>query len=300
VTFYDNALMGRWMHWLNENVCGELLGVDPLREEPYVNCFALDPCRCDDEEFLANRGGDLDQNGCYAEIGFCDGIEGDEEAVATCRQNILDRTGMEADTLIFGTTMANDYPDDPDRTEGVYELAGLPTNLRLVVKVSGRISRWRDTYEYGLILERSEVDGEGRRTLDVNVITDGAWQTIPSSAGIAEPIPPEHGAVAGRVYDCGIEDGRGPGSLLGARVGFVQDAEKIAYFNGVASDTLPLPGQAYTNRDGVYAAIDVGAGPNRVAVLAMQDGEMVGAGVRDVYMLPYSVIIATFEGDWVY
>ena len=71
-----------------------------------------------------------------------------------------------------------------------------------------------------------------------------------------------------------------------------------AYFNGGASAARRQPGQAYTNKDGVYAAIDRQAGPNRISVLVKIEGELVNAGLRDVFLTPYSVAIATFEGNF--
>jgi hypothetical protein len=184
---------------------------------------------------------------------------------------------------------------------------GLPTNTFIVTKVSGRMSRWRDTYEFGVAIPADtlgdaptwttdESDDDWGR-FDLNVITDGAWRTIPQSAGVPDPTEPDAGAIAGTIRDCGTED-RGPELIRGARVGFIQDPTALAYFNGVSSDTLPQPGQAYTNKDGVYAAIDLQAGPNRISVLVKIEGELVNAGLRDVFLTPYSVAIATFEGNF--
>jgi hypothetical protein len=296
ITIFNQELYLRWMVWLNENVCGQYLDVDPRDQEPYVNCFALDPCRCEDEEFTANRGNAADSiNSCYAEIGFCDGIEGDSSALETCRANILARTGIAADTMIYGSTTSTPYPENPSRTEGVYEVEGIPTNTYLVSKVGGRLSRWRDTYEHGVFLRADEAE-DGAVGWSTNVITDGAWRTIPQSAGVPDPIPAEGTAIAGIVRDC---SGNTSAAVRGAQVGIVNDPVQLAYFNGVSGDNLPQPGQAFTNRDGVYAAINAPAGPNRVTVVVEDGGERLSAGHHDVYAPPQSVAIATFEGVYV-
>jgi hypothetical protein len=295
VTAYDEALLLHWLVWLDANVCGSLLNVDTRRQEPYVNCFALDPCRCNDAVFTGRRppAGDSVE-ACYAEIGYCAGIE-DAGLQARCRGNVLERTGLAADTLIYGFTVSQEYEPNPSRTEGVYGLGGVPTNTRMVMKVSGSMTRWRDTYEYGALIPADTVNESGVARFDVNVIGDGAWDTIPLSAGIPEPTPRQNVAIAGVVRDCSENNNQ---QVLGAQVGLTVDAVKIAYFNGSASDTLPSPGQGYTNRDGVYAAISAPAGPNRVSAAALQQGVVVSAGLRDIFATPYSVILATFEGSW--
>ena len=298
VTAYNQELFMQWSWWLAQEVCEEYRDVDLRAQEPFVNCFALDPCRCDDEDFTTNRGDAADSvEACYAEIGHCTALEDDAALLAQCRQNILDRTGIEADTLIYGSVSSTPHPDNPDRTEGVYEMENIPTNTLVVLKVSGSMRRWRDTYEFNALMRADQVDDDGYHRWDGNVITEGAWRTIPQSAGLADPIAPDATAIAGIVRDCGTDE-REPELVEGVRVGFVIDPETIAYFNGVSSDTMPLPGQAYTNTDGVYAALGAPAGPNRVAMVAIQDGEQVLAGVRDVFGMPYSVIIATFEGNF--
>ena len=298
ISFYDGQLFIPWINWLENNVCGELLDLDPRDQAPYVNCFGLDPCRCEDAEFTVDRGdASVSVNACYAEIGFCDGIVDDEELLATCQANILERTGSNATSFIYGTTQTEAFPDDPDREEGVYEMANLPANTLLVVKISGNIERWRDTYEFGVIGLSSMADGNNQIDKTLRAITDGAWQTIPTTAGIPYSVPPERGAVAGRVYDCG-ETGRDPARVMGARVGLVEDPAQIAYFNAYPEDLLPLPGRADTNRDGVYAAIDLPSGPNRVSVAVTVDQELMSGGARNVWIVPFSVSLSDFHGNY--
>lgn len=296
VTVYDQSIFLEWSVWLADNVCEDFRDVDLRGQEPFINCFALDPCRCDDEDFTAGRGDAGDSlEACYAEIGFCVALDDEPELQAQCRQNILDRTGVEADTLVLGSVLSTEHPDNPDRTEGVYAMDMIPTNKWVIVKVSGRMRRWRDTYEFNSILRADREDDEGAVRWDANVITDGAWRTIPQSAGMADPIEPDATAIAGVVRDCSPERNN---QVEGVRVGFREDPLAIAYFNGISSDNLPQPGQAYTNKDGVYAALGAPSGPNRVSLIAEQDGEFVSAGVRDVFAMPFSVIIATFEGNY--
>ena len=298
VTAYDQELFMKWFWWLAENVCEEYRDVDLRTQEPFVNCFALDPCRCDDEDFTANRGDAADSvEACYAEIGYCVALDDHPDLQAACRQNILDRTGIEADTLVLGSVKSSPDPDRPDRTEGVYQMENIPTNTPIVLKVSGSMRRWRDTFEFDALMRSDLVDDDGMLRWSANVITEGAWRTIPQSAGLADPLEADATAIAGIINDCGTDE-RAPALLEGVRVGLVTDPVTIAYFNGVSSDTLPQPGQAYTNKDGVYAALGAPSGPNRVSLVALQDGEQVSAGVRDVFGMPFSVIIATFEGNF--
>lgn len=298
ITFYDEELFIPWVNWLENNVCGELLDLDPRFQTPYVNCFGLDPCRCEDPDFTLDRGdASVSVNACYAEIGFCDGIADDEELLETCRANILERTGSNATSFIYSTTQTEPYPDDPDREEGVYEMANLPANTQLVIKISGNIDRWRDTYEFGVIGLSSLADDNDQIDKTLRAITDGAWQTIPTTAGIAYAVPPERGAIAGRVYDCG-EIGRDPARVAGARVGLVDDAVQIAYFNADPEELLPLPGRADTNRDGVYAAIDLPSGPNRVSVAVTVGQELTSGGARNVWVIPFSVSLSDFHGNY--
>jgi hypothetical protein len=71
----------------------------------------------------------------------------------------------------------------------------------------------------------------------------------------------------------------------------------LAYFNGNPNNRLPFPGRADTNIDGLYAAIDLPPGPNRVAPIILDgEGNFVRAGGRNVFQTPKSIIIATFEG----
>lgn len=295
VTAYDQELFIPWFSSLTP-VCDEFKDLDLRTQEPYINCFALDPCRCDDEDFTGNRGDAGDSlDDCYAEIGHCNVLEG--ALLETCRQNILDRTGIAADTFILGTANSEPYPENPDRTEGVYAISDMPTNQLIVLKVSGRMRRWRDTYEFNALLRAEKVNDDGDVRWDGNVITEGAWRTIPQSAGMPDPLEPDSTAIAGVVRDCGTDD-RNPEQVSGVQVGFTNDPLTIAYFNGISSDTLPQPGQASTNKDGVYAALGTPPGPNRVSMLTLVDGDRVTAGVRDVFGMPFSVIIATFEGNF--
>jgi hypothetical protein len=48
---------------------------------------------------------------------------------------------------------------------------------------------------------------------------------------------------------------------------------------------------------GLYAAIDVPGGPNRVSTAIYYDGELINVGARDLFLPPMSVGIVTFEGN---
>jgi hypothetical protein len=299
VTFYNQAR-------LLEDFLAKCQGIDDADER--YQCFRADPCRCEEE----NEGdqGAIDE--CFAGIGYCNGIQ-DAGLKAECQQTYAydgdnaDRDPSIESTLIYGHTVSFDVPEDDE--EGHFAVSGIPISTELVVKVSGREQRWVDTYEFGAIIREARDGDDGRvARADGNVISLGAWRTIPGTALVPGGIQDGNGAVAGRLYDCGMEgrsveadgqtrDASGYLGIENGTVGLLNDATRITYFNGNPNDTLPQPNRVTTDGLGLYAAIDVPGGPNRVSTAIYYDGELINVGARDLFLPPMSVGIVTFEGN---
>ncbi len=328
VTTYDEGLL---LPWLINLECNGLAD-DPSLEVEFAQCFQLDPCRCDelyaDEDdgtiedmkdsllfAVDEAGGELEIGSlaqCYAAIGYCDAIEpgADRDAcVARVRALSLD---ADAETLILGHTRSVENPDNADA--GLYTLADFPVNFRFAFKVSGRENRWRDTWEYGLFT-RGDLVRDGVVTIDSNAVSAGAWRTIPPAVGFPGGISDRNGAVAGAIRDCGSSsrtDRNGdadptPWNIVHGTVGiaFLDADTRLAYFNGNPNNKLPQPGRVDTDPLGLFAAINLPPGPNRVSPIictencgpdAAGEPSYVLAGGRNVFQTPKSVIIATFEG----
>ncbi len=319
VTLYDETAL---LPWLVNSECNLLAEED---EELYIGCFELDPCRCQEnydgttdlnEIMIEGAEAAMDAAGtpmridsldtCYSFIGYCTGIE-DEDEAAACRARVEANGLVQLDSLVLGSVRTTeDFEDseleDPEGTS-LYEFPNVSTNWRFAVKVSGRANRWRDTWEYGLFTRGDLVRDDDTLRIDATAVSAGAWATIPPAVGLAGGIDDTHGAVAGVIRDCGGAD-RNPWSIVHATVGIsFNESSVLAYFNGNPDDRLPFPGRTNTNVLGTYAAIDLPPGPNRVApVICTGDcadrEDYIFAGAKNVFQTPKSVIIATFEGTF--
>jgi hypothetical protein len=322
VSHYNETLLLPFLYF------SECRGLEADDEAAFIACFQLDACRCDNafgatppseatemvaaaEAALTNAGAadtiidSLEK--CYAFIGNCTQIT-DAGIKAACEQRLVDNALADGpSTLIYSHTISVADPADPTSDEeAYYETAvELPTNTRMAIKVSGRESRWRDTWEYGLFTPADLKNAEGFIRLGANTVSDGAWRTIPPAVGLAGGIDDTHGAIAGTIRDCGDPNRANPGPqrIVNATVGISFDGDsKLSYFNGNPNDTLPLPGRAATNSDGTYAAIDLPSGPNRVSPIICRpgttcssDADFVNAGTRNLFQTPKSIVITSFE-----
>ncbi len=288
-----------------EDVMTRCETIDPTDIPALEECFEVDPCRCD--------AGD---DACLLEIGYCGAIA-DSGMKAQCTQRWAydganaSRDPQKESTLIYGHMTSIVPPEDPGNdSEGYFAIPNVPTHTRLVFKVSGRKARWIDTYEFGPILtEVRDDNGTAWSPWGGNVISIGAWNTIPSTAFVPAGIQDGNGAIAGRINDCG-EAGRtidldgqtytidAPLPIANATVNLAHDGARLTYFNGNPDDTLPEPSRTTTNVLAVYAGIDVPGGPNTISNLGRLDGELVPLGTRPIFLPPRSVAIATFEGNY--
>lgn len=291
--------------------------------EQYIGCFQLDACRCDAyfgggdadpaiEQMIAGAEAALEIEGatntsvdsletCYSFIGYCAGIE-DATIRQTCVDRIRTRSGVEdAETLVLGYATSQENPDNEQA--GLFSIENFPTNRAFAYKASGRENRWRDTWEYGLF-SRADLARDGSMVIDSNIVGAGAWQTIPPAVGFPGGIDDRNGAVAGSIRDCGVAGEREPFNVVHSTVGiaFQTTDTRLSYFNGNLNNRLPLPGRTDTNFDGLFAAINLPAGPNRVSPVICTancdsaEAEFTFAGSRNVFQTPKSVVIATFEG----
>ena len=322
VSHYDETLLLPFLYF------SECRALETDDEAAFIACFQLDACRCDNafgatppseatemvaaaEAALLKAGAadpvidSLDK--CYGFIGNCAQIT-DPAVKSACEQRLVDNALAEGPaTLIYSHTISVADPTNPTNDEeGYYETtAEVPTNTRVAVKVSGRESRWRDTWEYGLFTPADLKNAEGFIRLGANTVSDGAWRTIPPAVGLAGGIDDTHGGIAGTIRDCGDPNRAltSPQRIVNATVGISFDGDsKLSYFNGNPNDTLPLPGRTATNSDGTYAAIDLPSGPNRVSPIICRpgttcssDADFVNAGTRNLFQTPKSIVITSFE-----
>lgn len=317
VTIYDEEVL---LPWLVNSECALLADED---DDDYIGCWQLDPCRCEEQfgdnpttvndGLVAGANAGLAEAGfdgfevdslesCYAYIGYCSAID-DAALRSLCVERLQTNSLSNAETLIIGHTKSTEDPDDIelDEPEGtsLFRIDDVPANLRFTFKVSGRENRWRDTWEYGMFT-RGDLDVDGVFTTGANVVSDGAWNTIPPAVGRPN-VDDRNGASAGVVRDCGSET-RNPWAIVHATVGIAfARGSVLSYFNGNPDNRLPLAGRIDSNVLGTFAAIDLPAGPNRIApIICAGDCEnrdnLVFAGGKNVFQTPKSVIIATFEG----
>jgi hypothetical protein len=309
--------------WLSNGECSQL--DSDADEANYIACYQLDACRCDawaagddDGEIAAmvdaaNRaletaGSDFEiaegsLEGCYAFIGNCIDIT-DPELKGICEGRVAANSGLsDATTLIFGHTVSTENEDGSEFAQ--FSIDNVPTNTIFAYKTSGRESRWRDAWEYGLYT-RADLVVDGSMRIDTNAVSASTWQTIPPAVGFAGGIDDLNGAVAGAIRDCGVEGGRAPWNVVHATAGFsfISAQTRLAYFNGNPNNRLPAGGRIDSNIDGLFAAINLPPGPNRVSSMACtancepgaSNPTYVAIGARNVFQTPKSVIIATFEG----
>jgi len=182
---------------------------------------------------------------------------------------------------------------------GSYELAGLPTNVPLVVMTrpadEGDAGDWHSTFMYDVVLVQDYVEGE-RYRFDPLIVGHGQWKVVPGP--FFTTIKLGNGAIGGRIRDCGItgEDGRSAWNLGEATVGFATPPGKIGYFNDKEEDSLPDPDRSSTNILGRYTGLDVPPGPNVVAANVQVDGEVVSLGATPIYVFPNSLAIVSLPG----
>jgi len=195
------------------------------------------------------------------------------------------------------------------KTHGTYALDGVPTNTRLVVRVRGLNpkDKWHDSYYWDTALFSDRIDDKtagsqpskyaGKDTYRSNptIVGEGQWTLVPNTIGI-QPIDLGHGVVGGRIRDCGKAGGRGGWAIHNAKVGLGVLPKGLAFFNDNEDNTVPVKTVTATDTLGRFAAVDLPAGPNRVAAAGWIDGKAVPLGGVDVFVIPDALMIVSLPG----
>ncbi len=128
---------------------------------------------------------------------------------------------------------------------------------------------------------------------DVRALAKDDYTTIPQVAYGAS-MRAGNGAVGGEVHDCGNV------RLINAVVDVDQNAvkagRKLTYFTDDEVKPLPAAGSRSTSTLGLYAAMDIPAGPVTVAAAGTVNGELVGVGFFKARIFANSVSSVTFRG----
>jgi hypothetical protein len=176
---------------------------------------------------------------------------------------------------------------DPSRFECVYEYPGVPTETELLIKTSG--AQWAELYDYNIFIRNEQVKA-GVWTHDVRALAADDYGVI-SQAAIGAPITGGHGAIAGEVHDCG--DVR----LVNAVIDVNTSRKALTYFGNDEAHPLPDLSGKGTSTLGLYAALDIDAGPVTISAAGKdKDGKMVGLGFLRVRVFPDAVTAVTFRG----
>lgn len=205
--------------------------------------------------------------------------------------------------------LKNGNPKQCVLTHGIYAIENIPTNTQLVVRVRKNKANadWHTSYLWDIVLFSNRTDAKGAAsqpakyintdTYRVNptIVGEGQWGLVTATIGLS-PISDGNGVIGGRVRDCGVAGGRGGWTLHNVKIGLSVAATGLAFFNDDEDNTVPDKNRSATDVLGRYAAVDVPAGPNRVAVAGTFDGKLTPLGGLDVYVIPNSLTIVSLPG----
>ena len=256
VTVYERDALLR--HWREDSRCMDV--ADPL---PRSACFGTSACDC-----AGLAGPDLTR--CEADAGPWIG-----------------------DTIVRGS-------------DGRFEIRAVPTNVPLVVKVTGERDgageprSWIDTYVWDTVARTDRLDtddnGEVSFRAYASVVSKVDWVTFPPVLGLTRGVTPGNGVVAGELLDCG-SDSRDPEPIIGAVLGSIRPAEVLGFHNGdpEAAIGFEIELKATANL-GIYGALNIPAGANRLAAVARIFGELELVAISDFFMPPGSAVLLNFQG----
>jgi len=200
------------------------------------------------------------------------------------------------------------------RWESRYSIAGIPTNTRLVVRVTGPSgmsdTTWATTVAFNIFLSTndractslSDTDcldksdaAHPKYQLNVSALSAADYVNIPTISGLSGGISQGDGAIAGEVHDCD-----------NFRVGNVEvvttpGADRFTYFNGNPVKTLPDASRAGvgTDRLGLFAALNVKPGAVHVETAGGKsagDTTLTSFGTFDAFVYANSVSIVNVNG----
>ena len=182
---------------------------------------------------------------------------------------------------------------------GLYEIPGVPTNTWLVMRakntVAGLETKWKDTYGYGVYIPADQVDADGKYKYNATMVSSSQWVLVPSTLMVPGGIKKNHGAVGGRIRDCG-NDSRSGYTVGEASVGLGNPGSANGYFNDNEDDTVPLPSRTATDMYGRFAIVDVPPGFNAISAAILKDGEITSLGKETFYLVPESLLVVSFPG----
>jgi hypothetical protein len=193
--------------------------------------------------------------------------------------------GMDPDTGAIGHTRSKTVARDVCFDLGHFSLEGVPTETRLVVRVTDQhVEKSRrqyvDTYQYNVVLRNDAIEDAAGAAVadpatycvgnpcfvhdDVNTVFETTFKTVALTAGVSRIEGDDdlydgtgQGHIAGELQDCTSED-----TLRNAVVAVDTPVKKLAYFNvgyppgvGNLEDPKVDQSRSRTNADGLYAAI---------------------------------------------
>ena len=238
------------------------------------------------------------QNGCM--LPLCnDGLGGRADDHKYCRDNGSGPSGGEC--------------SDRLRWEARYAVPSIPTNTRLVIRVTGPMgmsdTTWATTVAFNVFLSTSDractslsdtdcLDlsdaANPRYQLNVSALSAADYVNIPTISGLAGGISSGQGAVAGEVHDC--DNVR----VANVEVATTPQADRFTYFNGNPVMTLPDASRAAigTDRLGLFAALNVAPGAVHVETAAVKTlgDALTSFGTFDAFVYPNTVSIVTLNG----
>lgn len=185
---------------------------------------------------------------------------------------------------------------------GLYEVSGVPTNTKLVIRTrvpveasDGIKRKWHTSYAWNVYLFADKVAAGDRYHYDATIVSHGQWLTTPNTVGLPET-PPENGVIGGRVRDC-RKAGERPGwSIDDVRLSLGRKASHIVYFNELEDEPVTIKDRVVTNLLGRFAAMDIEPGWNVVTGTARVGGQLVSLGQHWVYVFPNSLSVLSMPG----
>jgi hypothetical protein len=198
------------------------------------------------------------------------------------------------------------------RWEDRYTITHVPTNVALAIRATGpngvASSPWANTMNANIMLlttdracastndsgclDTTTTPGTTLYRLNVDVVSNSDYQTIPSAAGGI--ISKGHGAIFGEVHDC--DDVRVGNVVVGTQPG----SQRFTYYNGdpvhTAPDIARFP--MGTDRLGKFAAFDFAPGPVDVQTNGLLTTTSGGRSFGDfsAMVYPSTITLLTING----
>ncbi|HEX8954590.1 MAG TPA: hypothetical protein VF945_22200 [Polyangia bacterium] len=199
------------------------------------------------------------------------------------------------------------------RWESRYSMPDVPTNTRLVIRVTGPAgasdSTWATTVSFNIFLSTSDractslsdtdcLDlsnaASPKYQLNVSALSAADYVNIPTISGLSGGITSGQGAMAGEVHDC--DNVR----VDNVEVVTTPGADRFTYFNGNPIMTLPDASRASvgTDRLGLFAALNEKPGAVHVEAggAMTPGGPLISFGTFDAFVYPNTVTIVNVNG----